>query len=178
MTDEAKTAEPEVKTPAPAGNSGKNRLLAIGGVIAGGLLLGGASGIFVAGPMIASMSHTAGSAGPAVAESHDGKPAPSDVSTVYLVDNLVMNPAGSGGTRFLLVTVGLQMKAASATEELKGRDTEVRDAILRILGGKSVEDLTNVTNRETYKREIMTALDVVLDGKKTAAVYFPQFVIQ
>ena len=89
-----------------------------------------------------------------------------------------MNPAGSGVTRFLLVTVGLQMKAASATEELKGRDTEVRDAILRILGGKSVEDLTNVTNRETYKREIMTALDAVLDGKKTAAVYFPQFVIQ
>ena len=132
MTEEAKPADAEAKAPPPAGSK---RLLVTAALIVGGLALGGASGIFAAGPMIAKLSGKPDTteARPEKSE-HGATPPASTESTVHLVDNLVMNPAGSGGARFLLVTVGLQMKNSSATEDVKTRDTEVRDAILRILG--------------------------------------------
>src|SRR5205085_488524 len=98
--------------------------------------------------------------------------------SVVLLDNLVLNPAGSGGLRFLLVTVGLQLSSSVNSEAVKSRDAEVRDVVLRVFGTKRVEELSDIAMREGFKREISTALDALLGAHSVKGVYFPQFVIQ
>ncbi len=164
--DDAVSAPPKTK---------RSYLTAI--VIAVGLLGGGAFGTFVGGPQLAHrLGPTAGAAAPAASEEQSEKAATGQPDV--LVDNLVLNPAGSGGLRFLLVTVGLRLSDGVNAEAIKTRDAEVRDLILRILGNKRVDELAEIGMRDELKREIATALDALLGTRGVKGVYFPQFVIQ
>ncbi len=100
-------------------------------------------------------------------------------SEVYTLDNLVLNPAESGGTRFLLLSITFQTKDAKVLEAMKARDAELRDVVLVTLGKKTVDQLADMSTRETLKTELVTATKALLKKKKSRIkVYFPQFVIQ
>ena len=71
----------------------------------------------------------------------------------------MLNPAGSGGTRFLLASVGLQTTSTAANDVITKREVEARDVVLAVLGAKHVEDLAEITNREKLKLELKAALD-------------------
>jgi flagellar FliL protein len=97
---------------------------------------------------------------------------------VYTLDNLVLNPAGSDGTRFLLVTISLQVKDAATLEAMKGRDAELRDAVLVTVGNRTVEQLASVAARDSLKAELQAAAKKLFRRNVVRRVYFPQFVIQ
>jgi flagellar FliL protein len=175
-------AVPENETPAesaPAAPAGRKLSLPL--IIVAGLIVGGAAGALVLGPRIAR-ARTA---------SKDSKHAPAADSlaagehaaagaeaTVHLIDNLVLNPAGSGGTRFLLASVGLQTGSAAANDIITKREVEARDVVLAVLGAKHVEELAEISNREKIKLELKAALDSVFGPGVVRRIYFPQFVIQ
>jgi flagellar basal body-associated protein FliL len=61
---------------------------------------------------------------------------------------------------------------------LKARDAEVRDAMLSYFGRKSVEELTDMGQREAMKKDLLVVLSKFFPAGTIKAVYFPQFVIQ
>ena len=173
----------ESATEAPASTEaapkkGKAKLY---GVIAIGLVAGTGLGIFVIGP---TLSHrlgpkTASAATAPKGEKEKGKEGEADPTKVlHVVDNLVLNPAGSNGQRFLMVNATFEMKDAAAVEKIKSHDAEVRDVLLTVLGHKTVEELTDVSQRESIKKEMIVALNPLFPGNLISRVYFPQFVIQ
>jgi flagellar FliL protein len=98
-----------------------------------------------------------------------------------VIDNLVLNPAESGGQRFLLLTIAFELKDAAALEEMKARDAELRDAVLQSVGAKSVEYLADMARRDSLKAELRgVAGKLFPDARKPVVrrIYFPQFVIQ
>lgn len=97
---------------------------------------------------------------------------------VLTLENLVLNPAGSGGARFLLLTVAIECKDAATVTALQARDPELRDVVLSSLGVKTVEQLAEITAREQIKVDLVTALNERFGKKAVARVYFPQFVVQ
>jgi flagellar FliL protein len=97
---------------------------------------------------------------------------------VYTLDNLVLNPAESGGTRFLLLSISFEMKTQESHDALKARDAELRDLILATLGSKTVEQLSDVAARDSLKLDLKAAAAKMLKKKQVVRVYFPQFVIQ
>jgi flagellar FliL protein len=96
-----------------------------------------------------------------------------------MMENLVLNPAGSNGTRFLMAAVAAELKDEKVKEDMTARDAELRDAVLRLLGERTVDQLSDVTMREELKKQLTDSLNSRL-GMKGAIkrVYFPQFVIQ
>ncbi len=151
-------------------------------IIAAGLIVGGAAGALLLGPRIARARSamkggkgTTKGADSIVAGEH-GVALPE--APVHVIDNLVLNPAGSGGTRFLLASVGLQTTSAAANDIITKREVEARDVVLAVLGAKHVEDLAEITNREKLKSELKSALDSLFGPGIVRRIYFPQFVIQ
>jgi flagellar FliL protein len=106
---------------------------------------------------------------------HGGKEA---ASNVYTLDNLVLNPAESGGTRFLLLSISFQVKDAATLEAMKARDAEMRDAVLVTVGNRTVEQLATVGVRDSLKHELQLAAKKLFRKSVVRRVYFPQFVIQ
>ena len=176
---EEKTEEPAPPTePAPKGGIAKMMPL-LGGVV-GGLALGAILGFTVLGPKLAHKTAAAAPADSAKAgaksgaEAKKGETAPS----IYQLDNLVMNPAASGGAHFLLMSVALQVKDAGTLETIKGRDAELRDSILRLCSSKTIDQITASNARDTLSVDLLAVLDKMFGKGTVSKIYFPQFVIQ
>jgi flagellar FliL protein len=165
-------ASEKIEEPAVEEAPKKKRLPLILAVV-GAVVVGSAGGIFIAGPMIAGKAGPKKAGGAKEAKAEDTTPKP-----VYQIDNLVLNPAGTEGTRFLMATVAVSVPDEAAMALLKERDLELRDAILRVLGTKSVAELADVTRRDSLKVELFAVLSKQLPPKTVRQVYLPQFVIQ
>lgn len=189
MSDDA----PDAAAPAPA--SARKPLVLMAAAVVVGLAVGAAAGTFAVGPALASgiapAAHAkVGAADDSTAADEEGgdeepakeksgKEGEAAPQSVYVIDNLVLNPAGSGGTRFLLLTVAFEMSKPDLVEEMKTRDSEVRDAVLNALGSRTVDQLADVSLRESMKEDLRAALGPLFKKKKAVKrIYFPQFVIQ
>jgi len=180
MADE-KSPEPEKAAP-PAAKSGVAKLLPLIGGVVGGIALGGILGFTLLGPKLSHKTATTPAATEsAKAATKEGGPEVKKGDApppIYQVDNLVMNPAGSGGSHFLLMSVALQLKDASSLETIKGRDAELRDAILRLFSRKTSDQIADISARDQFGVELMGVLDRMFGPGTVAKIYFPQFVIQ
>ena len=180
---EEKASETEQAAAAPAAKGGIAKLLPLIGGIIGGLALGGVLGFTLLGPKLshktAATTAAADSAKPASSKEGGPEAKKGDAPPpIYQVDNLVMNPAGSGGSHFLLMSVALQLKDASSLETIKGRDAELRDAILRLFSRKTSDQISDISARDQFGVELMGVLDKMFGAGTVAKIYFPQFVVQ
>lgn len=152
---------------ADAAPKGKRTVLLLGLV---GLLAGGAAGFFAVGPMLAARR----SAAPAPKHEAEKESA----AVLHAIENLVLNPANSGGTRFLMVTATFELKDGAAEQTMKDKEAEVRDRILGLLGKMTIEELTDVTQRDLIKKGVLDAVSPLFAKGAVQKVFFPQFVIQ
>ena len=185
----AASPEPEVPAADEASPAkGASKLMLILAVV-GGIAAGAAAGAFAVGPLVAQklVPHAAGADSAKVAEGEEGegehgegKEGEGAAKPVHTIDNLVLNPAESGGQRFLLLTIAFELKDAATLDALKARDAELRDVVLQSIGAKSVEFLADMAHRDSLKNELKTVAGKLFPDKKGAVrrIYFPQFVIQ
>lgn len=139
---------------------------------------GAAAGAGLLGPSLGASMAESALAGPSKGGGHGGGHGKEPVSTIHLVDNLVLNPAGSGGARFLLTSIALEGGSEEGKAALAARDLEIRDAFILVLGSRTVEELSDVENRTRIIGELKTALDRLLGPGHVHRVLIPQFVIQ
>jgi flagellar protein FliL len=151
---------------APAVKSSKTTLI----LAVVGILAGAGAGLFALGPMLAKRG---GGHAPAVKAAEQA-----NSFVVHAVENLVLNPAGSGGTRFLMVNATFELKEGGTEQLMKDHEAEVRDHILGLLGKKTVDELTDMTRREGLKKEVIDAVAPLFPKGAVKKVFFPQFVIQ
>ncbi len=97
---------------------------------------------------------------------------------IYLIEDLVVNPAGSGGMRYLCASVGLESRHPAVIQELTVRDTQIKDCLILIFSSKTIEELADIGARETIRQEIKTRIEEILPEHGLDAVYFVNFVLQ
>ncbi len=166
---------PETAEGAAEAPAGGGKKLTILGAIAG-LALGGAVGAFVIAPKLAPASDVAEVVVEEEGAGHEGEA--KVAAAVHSVDNLVVNPANTGGSRFLLVTVSIVGKDAAAVEEIAARDAEVRDRIVDFLSGKPVTELGDPAHREALRTDLAAAIGGLFNEGVVKRILLPQFVIQ
>jgi flagellar FliL protein len=171
------TSQAEAVPATPPQEAPKRKPIALVATIIAGLAAGGGVGLFVLGPTLMPRAQAQAAAPSAHAKKDTAKEADA-AKYLHVVDNLVLNPAGSGGTRFLMVNATFEMKESSGPERMKAHDPEVRDVLLYVLGTKTVEELADVTRREALKKELLVALQKQFPETGVLRIYFPQFVIQ
>lgn len=93
------------------------------------------------------------------------------------IDGLVLNPAGSGASRFLIATLVLETDD-QARSELQARDAEARDMLLTVLSSMTVEELTDISQRNVIRETLRSALNDMLAREGVHRIFLPQFVIQ
>ncbi len=186
MSDAPAQAAPETETP-----SGPKSKLPLIAAIVVGLAVGGGSGAAVVGPLVAkklgvsapATTDTSAEQGAAAAEGEHGKEGEAGkgdavAPPVLLLENLVLNPASSGGSRYLLMSIAIESATKTALDALTLRDAELKDLILTTLGQKTVDELSNVAGREVIKTELIAAVQERFGKDSIKHLYFPQFVIQ
>ena len=165
MATQAIEQAPAESTDATVASSGRRMVLIL--AIAG-ILAGGAAGFLGVGPVLAKRRTVTPAA----------KHEEPNAAVIHAIENLVLNPAGSNGTRFLMVTATFELKDGGVEQQMKDHDAEVRDHILAMLGKKTVEELSDITLREGMKQEVLASVAGLFTKDGVRKVFFAQFVIQ
>ena len=97
---------------------------------------------------------------------------------LYAIKDIVVNPAGTGGSRFLSVSVGFELSDEEVAAEFEQREPLVRDALITILSSKTVAQLTDIKQKEIMRYQIKRRLEKLLDTDGIEAVYYTDFVLQ
>ncbi len=97
---------------------------------------------------------------------------------LFVVKDLVVNPAGTGGLRYLLTSVGIEVTNEKAFAEIQSKEVIVNDILINVLSSKTLEELSDVTRRKELRREIAKRVDEILTNGKVQNVYFSKFIIQ
>jgi flagellar FliL protein len=163
----------ETEAAAPAGKRGRVALVI---ALTVGLTIGALAGSLVVGPLVAEKDAAKDcTTAEAEAGAHGAVPA---AKPVYTVNDLVLNPAQSGGTRYLVLTIAFSVSDSVMVAKMKERDPEVRDILLKVLGAKTVPQLTDMAGRPALKEEVRAQVGRLFGAKTITDVFFPQYVIQ
>lgn len=172
---EPKTGEAEgAEAPAAAPRAKPWLPVAIALVAAGA---GAASGLLVVGPKLAAPAAAADtSAAHETAEPKGHGAAAAAGGPVVKLENLVVNPAGSEGRRFLMTSVAFEVENEAARAKLEEAEPRVRDAVGAILEQLTIEQLTMPGARDTLKVRLSAMVQTIIGVPVTT--YLPQMVLQ
>ena len=194
--DDEKTTvqKPEDAANEKPAKKGLNKLFLFGGIGVGVILIGVVLALFVLKPM---MSGSGGGEEAAQveqdkskADAHQAKPEPKKKpakgeghgeaapALVYAIKDIVVNPAGTGGTRFLSVSFGFELDSPELTSAFEERELAVRDALITILSSKTVAQLTDPKEKEIARYQIKKRLEQLLNTTEITGVYYTDFVLQ
>ena len=98
--------------------------------------------------------------------------------SIFVVKDVIVNPAGTNGTRFLLTTVGFEVNGADREKDLEKKEVQVRDVLNTILTSKGLDELVKVEQRDQLRKEISQKVGEMLPPGALTNVYFSKFIIQ
>lgn len=169
MTDQETQEAPPAEAAPP-----RKKGFVVFGIVGLALVLGGGAGVFVVGPRLAAKAK----AGPAEVATPEPEHAAEPGTGIMLkLENIIVNPAGSQGTRFLMASVAFEFPDSRTEDRAREREVEVRDAVIGVLSSTSWDALLLPGARDTLKRQLALAVAPIVSSDRLR-VFLPQFVLQ
>ncbi|HVP07733.1 MAG TPA: flagellar basal body-associated FliL family protein [Candidatus Acidoferrum sp.] len=190
--EEEKTVVASGEAPAAEKKKGPNKLILFGGIGLGVVVIGVVLALFVLKPMMSGGDSKAGAPAkgasthetkkaelpPAKSKEKKAESGAEGSALVYAIKDIVVNPAGTGGTRFLSVSFGFDVRSKELAAAMEQREPLVRDVLITILSSKTVAELTDPKQKEIMRLQIRKRLSQVLQTEDLAGVYYTDFVLQ
>jgi flagellar protein FliL len=96
----------------------------------------------------------------------------------YMISDLIINPAESGGRRHLMVSLGLEYHDELLKAELEKRDPQIRDNLITLLAGQQISVLSDIKYREKIRQSLLKAVNYYLEEGQVPKLYFVNYVFQ
>ncbi|MFH2049456.1 MAG: flagellar basal body-associated FliL family protein [bacterium] len=166
---------------------GSNKLILFGGIGVGAIVIGVALTIFVIKPMTSGSNAGEEQNTEEVSkdthakkeDSHGGKSEGEEGGgNLCTIKDIVINPAGTGGSRFLSVSFAFELDSPSDVTLFESREPAIRDALITILSSKTVAQLTDPKQKEIARYQIKKRVAQLMKLEEIAGVYYTDFVLQ
>lgn len=164
----------------------KSKLMLIGIVVVVVLGIGAGGFFFMKSKSSPEKAHgaeevaaTEGAAHGEAAAGHGGEAkAEGAQSTIFNLDPFIVNLQDNSGTRYLKLTVNLDLSSPAAQAEITSQTTQIRDSLIILLSSKSYTDIGTVEGKYQMRDEIVARVNQFLTKSKVKTAYFTEFVIQ
>ncbi|OGP22220.1 MAG: hypothetical protein A2054_02480 [Deltaproteobacteria bacterium GWA2_55_10] len=157
-----------------APKKGKGLIIAIAAVVVIGLGVGGY--LFMSGK--SSEGSADGHGGGHAAASGHGEGEAGAKGNIFALEPFIVNLQDNSGTRYLKLTVNLELPPGSSLAELTTQATQIRDSLIILLSSKSYSDIGTVEGKYQMRDEIIARVNQYLTNTKVKTAYFTEFVIQ
>lgn len=94
------------------------------------------------------------------------------------LDKVLVNVAGSMGTRYLLAKFTLVSEKGDFKETVDKNTDQLKDLSMSIMGSKTITDLEKPGARNVIRSEILSAFNTVLGSGTVQELFFTEFAIQ
>lgn len=99
-------------------------------------------------------------------------------SAMFALDPFVVNLSDQGATKFLKVSMQLELSSQAVTESAKAKTPQIRDAIINLLTSKTSDSLMSPEGKLQLKDEINMQVNQILGNNTVKNVYLTEFVMQ
>ncbi|MBK6766410.1 MAG: flagellar basal body-associated FliL family protein [bacterium] len=99
-------------------------------------------------------------------------------SSVAMLDEIIVNPAGTGGRRFLSTIVGFSLKDPKMEAGISEKMPLIRDAAISLLSSKSLDQLASLAYRDTLRSELQASVNGIMAKQVVKGVVFSTYVLQ
>jgi flagellar basal body-associated protein FliL len=97
----------------------------------------------------------------------------------YTTKDIIINPKGTSGKRYLMAQIGIFVSDELMKKELsEEREAQVNGIINSFLASKTIDILDNIDVRDSLAVDLKSKLNSEIPGNKIKKVYFSKFVIQ
>jgi flagellar FliL protein len=138
------------------------------------LTIGLAAGFFMMWNKLSDLSTQADM----TATSENGKAQAAALGPLYSLDSFIVNLADAGRSRYLRVTMDLELVESNDAEILSERLPQVRDSILMILPSKQFDDIASMDGKIALRDEIIAQLNSLFPKNVVTNIFFTEFVVQ
>lgn len=97
---------------------------------------------------------------------------------IVTFDNIIVNPSGTMGRRFLNATIGLEARDGVSREAIKSGRAKILDILNAVLSSRTVDQLSDPRSRESLRAAIMEKVNQQIAPGEVVGVYFLDFVLQ
>ena len=98
--------------------------------------------------------------------------------TVPLGGKVLVNVAGTAGTRYLVANISLVSKRPELKSQIEEADPQLRDAAASILAIKTISDLEKPGMRNIIRAELIAAFNDILGKEAVSDIYLTEFAVQ
>jgi len=98
--------------------------------------------------------------------------------TFFSLAPFVVNLQDNIGTRYLKLTLKLELEGPETEQEIKALLPKVRDALIILLSSKNYAEIGTVEGKYRLRDEIVKRVNRFLEDEPVQGVYFTDFVIQ
>lgn len=97
----------------------------------------------------------------------------------FMISDIIINPAGTRGKRFLRLGLALETKDGPLViDELTTRAAQIRDLIIRQFTARTLDELGDPIVREEIRLSCIDEVNAHLGNGKIASIYFTDYVLQ
>ncbi len=98
---------------------------------------------------------------------------------IHLIEDILVNPAGTNGTRYLSTSIGLETSDfGHETDRFEELTPIIRDIFISILSSKTMEELSSIDGKEKLRGEILVQVNKAIRPDSAYRVYFVDYVLQ
>ena len=138
------------------------------------LTIGLAVGFFMMWSQLSALN-TQGSMA-AATEAEQGQTA--TLGPLFSLDTFIVNLADAGRSRYLRVTMDLELTESTDAAELNERLSQIRDSVLMILPSKQFDDIASMEGKIALRDEIIAKLNSLFTQNVVSNIFFTEFVVQ
>lgn len=95
-----------------------------------------------------------------------------------MMNKLLVNVSGTGGARYLLVSLTVAGTGDGFKDKMTGNDAQLRDMACGVLAAKTLSDLEKPGARNQIRTELLTGFNNILGDSSVQDIYFTEFAIQ
>ncbi|MBI5587531.1 MAG: flagellar basal body-associated FliL family protein [Deltaproteobacteria bacterium] len=98
--------------------------------------------------------------------------------SVFNLEPFIVNLQDNSGTRYLKLTINLELAPNTSSAELQAQTAQIRDSLIILLSSKGYADIGTVEGKYQMRDEIVARVNQYLRKGKVKTAYFTEFVIQ
>lgn len=101
--------------------------------------------------------------------------APPVSGTLYPLESFLVNISSDQGPKFLQAQMELELMDSTTEDEITKKKAAIRDSVLVLLSSKSYREIREPAGMTNLRKDILRAINNLLNSGKVKEVYFTQF---
>ncbi len=98
-------------------------------------------------------------------------------TNIFKIEDVIINPAGTGGQRIMLVSLGIDVDTEEHVKLLESKLVILKDMIIVTISAKTMAELGEIGYKDVLKSELMAKVMELFPAVKVNNIYFDKYVI-